>query len=62
MKDNETLLGLVELLAESLHHSGLPVISKHGFTSLLSVQGHLFEVYEDREGVMCNVKTRRCNV
>ena len=59
MKDNETLLGLVELLAESLHHSGLPVISKHGFTSLLSVQGHLFEVYEDREGVLCNLETEK---
>ena len=59
MKDNETFLGLVELLAKSLHHSGLPVISKHGFTSLLSVQGHLFEVYEDREGVMCNLETEK---
>ena len=59
MKDNETLLGLVELLAKSLHHSGLPVISKHGFTSLLSVQGHLFEVCEDRKGVMCNLETEK---
>ena len=59
MKDNETFLGLIELLSESLHHSGLPVISKHGFTSLLSVQGHLFEVCEDREGVLCNLETEK---